>query len=368
MRFRFATALLVALSALAVGCAQGAALDDVGAAPDAGPGAGDASADAVSPDAPEADGAGVLDAEAEALDDVSVEADAPPEASSDTGAATDAPVDVPAEVATEASDSCVGVTCASPPASYCSDAATRVVHDVPGSCALGVCSYAATHGEFCQFGCVNGACRACGADGDCPSGSRCDAGSCVACVSEAHCGATCAPCGALQVCTGGACVDAGCPPPAVSCTTGAENRDRCSGARVIGRKTAATTAGYSIASDTCSASNRFDVCNWDAGADHAYRLYMRASETTSITLTTGTGCVNSYWDATLHVFSNSGCADTSCPTEEFCADFFEGTRAYTAPRDGWYVIVVDGSTAFDDEGDYALTVKLACKVAGCECP
>ena len=134
--------------------------------------------------------------------------------------------------------------------------------------------------------------------------------SCVACIADGECGAG-------KVCKAGACVDDGCPPPVASCTTGTESRDRCQNARTIGRKTAATSTGYQISTNTCSAYNRFDVCSWDAGADHAYRLYLRKGETTTIALSIGTGCVNSSWDATLHIFSNSGCGDVTCPTEEF---------------------------------------------------
>ena len=44
-------------------------------------------------------------------------------------------------------------------------------------------------------------------------------------------------------------------------------------------------------------------------------------------------------------------------------------HSYTrASGEGWVVIVVDGSTAFDDEGQSRLTVQLTnCRVPGCEC-
>ena len=42
---------------------------------------------------------------------------------------------------------------------------------------------------------------------------------------------------------------------------------------------------------------------------------------------------------------------------------------YAPPRDGWIVLIVDGSTAFDDEGTYTPRVRLGgCAAAGCECP
>jgi hypothetical protein len=42
-------------------------------------------------------------------------------------------------------------------------------------------------------------------------------------------------------------------------------------------------------------------------------------------------------------------------------------HTYVAPRDGWIIIVADGSTAFDDEGDYTLRVTLTCGAGGCGC-
>lgn len=181
-------------------------------------------------------------------------------------------------------------------------------------------------------------------------------------------------------CTGGfvcgashTCVAPGCPPPADSCTTGSQSRDRCAGARVIGRLAAATTAGYSISDDTCYANDRFDDSSgcWDANNDHAYRIYLRKDESAAITLTTSSACPSSsssYWYATLQVFSNAGCSDTTCATKLHC-DYNDDRHDYTlvAAQDGWYIIVVDGSHAFDDYGDYTLEVKLTCAQAGCEC-
>jgi hypothetical protein len=164
--------------------------------------------------------------------------------------------------------------------------------------------------------------------------------------------------------------DPGCPPPVESCANGAQNRRDCSGARIIGRTIAA--GGFVIDTDTCSAWDEFDDSDdecWDAGGDHAYRLYMRTGEVATIHYENSWACYSSDWyDGTIKIFENSGCADTACTSKVFCRDFLgELDTSYVAVRDGWIIIVVDGTTAFDDEGDYTLRVDLACSEPGCEC-
>jgi hypothetical protein len=161
---------------------------------------------------------------------------------------------------------------------------------------------------------------------------------------------------------------AGCALPTDACADGTQSRDRCTGARVIGRRTAAGTSGFVATGDTCSAYNRFDDCSWDAGSDHAYRIWMRAGESISIQLARRATCFD-LWGATIKIYQSTGCSDVTCSGDLWCDDFFgTSARSYVAPRDGWVVVVVDGSTAFDDEGAYTLTVRLSgCRVAGCEC-
>jgi hypothetical protein len=396
-------------------------------------------------------------------------------------------------------DPCVGVSCVTPPAPFCSGPTTRKVGVSPGTCNGGGCTYTSTD-QPCPFGCVNGACKDCAADTDCKTAgtfcdagtcracdgdlhcgpsctncastaqvcsagacvacvtdaqcgggkfcegsvckacdtsakcgascqacgattptcaggttcactetscganNRCVAGACEACVIDAACGPSCAPCGgATPICkaTGGvgACVECttneqcgpgktctpdnkcveGCPPPAEACSNGTQNKDRCSGARIIGRK--AASAGLYVSDDTCGASNRSDQSGscYDAGADHHYRLYMRKGETATFKLNVGGSCPfaeSSFWDATLKVFQPTTCVQgvlspyTDCGARVFCEDYYPNakTTTYVAPSDGWVVVVVDGSTAFDDEGDYGLTVKLTCSTGTCECP
>jgi len=62
--------------------------------------------------------------------------------------------------------------------------------------------------------------------------------------------------------------------------------------------------------------------------------------------------------------------DVSCGSDLWCHGFVgKGeTFSHTATRDAWVVIVVDGSTAFDDEGRHTLNVSLSgCVSATCEC-
>lgn len=207
--------------------------------------------------------------------------------------------------------------------------------------------------------------------------------ACVQCTDNAHCGGgtpycnmstyTCVQCtdnshcnvGAGEICSNYQCT---VPVPSDSCSTGSQSRDRCSNARIIGRSTAKIVSGYSISSNLCSANNRVDQSSgcWDAGPDHTYKIYLRAGETAAMTISTGTSCINSSWAATLSVYNDAGCGSSA---RVWCDDHFTGSHSYTASADGWYIIIVEGSSAFDDEGDYTLNVKLQnCLTAGCNCP
>ncbi|MBK7586236.1 MAG: hypothetical protein IPI67_39380 [Myxococcales bacterium] len=372
-----------------------------------------------------------------------------------------------------ANDPCAGVACSTPPAPYCSGPNTLKTPASSGTCQSGSCSYPTTDAN-CPFGCSNGVCKDCSTTADCSAGKWCDAGTCKTCNNDAHCGASCANCtsttqvcnaggtacvactadghcgagkycsantclacdtnqkcgatcaacatnqqcsaAACQVCktntacgancaacgggtplcldqgttskcvqcltdancTGGqvckanVCGPPGCPPPTEACSNGNQNRDKCSGARIIGRIDAGDSNGFTISDNTCYAYNRLDDSGscYDAGADHTYRIYLRAGESMAVTLTDSWACPSyssSFWDATIKIFSNSGCNDLLCTNKDVCDDYFSGTKNYVAAKDGWYIIVVDGSTAFDDEGDYTLKVKLTCGAQGCTC-
>ncbi|MDO9015710.1 MAG: hypothetical protein Q8S73_09600 [Deltaproteobacteria bacterium] len=230
---------------------------------------------------------------------------------------------------------------------------------------------ACTHSDACSAGACGGTPVVCASD---PCATRACAGT-ATCAVTPHPGVACDDGNALtnrDVCSAaGACVGTVvCGLPADACGDGAQSRDRCTEARVIGRRTAASTAGFSTTANTCSASNRFDDCSWDAGGDHAYRLWARAGETLTVTLSRGSGCVSSSWDATLKLYQGGDCGTVTCSGDRWCRDRVgSGAQTYVAPRDGWIVLIVDGSTAFDDEGTYTLRVRLSgCAAAGCECP
>lgn len=160
-------------------------------------------------------------------------------------------------------DPCVGKTCTTPPSNYCADANNLVVHSSPGTCSGGTCSYTSTN-QFCSFGCEAGKCKGdpcvgvtcttppssycvspttfrsyastgtcasgacsythtdvactcsggkcveCTVDGECASGKWCNAGTCAPCSTDLKCGPSCTSCAATsKVCNtaGTACVD-----------------------------------------------------------------------------------------------------------------------------------------------------------------
>lgn len=90
-------------------------------------------------------------------------------------------------------DPCAGVSCTTPPANYCSDMNTRRVYSSPGTCMTGACSYMSTD-QNCPKGCASGVCLQCMVDGDCATGQWCNGGTCASCNTNAHCGSTCANC------------------------------------------------------------------------------------------------------------------------------------------------------------------------------
>jgi hypothetical protein len=234
---------------------------------------------------------------------------------------------------------------------------------------------ACTHGDLCGAG---GACAGTAITCDAMD-TACLDYSCTgtsACAMAVRSGASCDDgnattsgdvCRADGTCAG---TPSACTLPANACDDGTESRDRCTGARVIGRRSAASMAGFTVTGDTCAASNRFDDCSWDAGNDHAYRLWLRAGEVLSARIVSRSAtCYVASASITLKLYQSTGCSDVTCSGDLWCDDFV-GTEShtYTAPRDGWVVLVVDGSTAFEDEGRYTLNVTLrSCATAGCEC-
>ncbi|MCC6646186.1 MAG: hypothetical protein IT374_11510 [Polyangiaceae bacterium] len=172
-----------------------------------------------------------------------------------------------------------------------------------------------------------------------------------------------------------------CATPADACQDGGQSGVGCSSAKVVGRLTASTGTGFSVSADTCSRSNTEDEgassC-WDAGGDVSYRIFLRAGDTISASLDTMTRCTGgSTYDGTLKFYSPSAadCAPVTSKctkaggllAQQLCERFIDTkARSFTATVDGWHYVIVDGSTAFDDEGDFKFTLKLTCP-AGCGC-
>lgn len=265
-------------------------------------------------------------------------------------------------------DPCAGVTCNTPSANYCVDANTARVFVTPGNCIGGNCMYSHTDTP-CAFGCVNGVCRDCAVDGDCGGGRWCNTGVCQDCVNDTRCGSSCTDCTTTgQVCDGSACIEPGCPPPTESCTTGSQNMRGCGNARIIGRTAAAS--GFVGDDDTCfGAYDDMDESGCtDGNADHTYRIYMRAGESISVDVDDDWPCDfdQTWWDPAVKLYTSAGCGDLSCSLA-ICDDDFSPGFNHTATYDGWYFIVVDGRSSFDDEGDYKLNVTLTCLQPGCEC-
>jgi hypothetical protein len=203
-----------------------------------------------------------------------------------------------------------------------------------------------------------------------------------ACNGTASCGATPRNVGGVcddgnaatdsDVCRAdGSCLGStGCPPPADACVAGTQNRRGCGGARTISRLAAGAAGGAIINDNTCSARDDWEDSSscWDANNDHTYRIYLRVGETVTIRYRTLDACIGGSWSGTLQVYTTGGCASTSCGAKVYC-DYNESdqTTTRTATQDGWIIIVADGSSAFDDEGDYRLTVTLTCRSGNCAC-
>jgi hypothetical protein len=144
----------------------------------------------------------------------------------------------------------------------------------------------------------------------------------------------------------------------------------CKNAKVIGRTKAAS--GYTDSTDNCSrtsSSNNTSGCD-DDGGENYYRIYLSAGDVIKVSLTTSWTCdfSTSGWTAALEIYSNSGCGDTTCAMSAVCKDDnYDQSDTFTAPQDGWFIIIVDSYDVDVDEGEYDLSVKLTCKTAGCGC-
>ena len=242
--------------------------------------------------------------------------------------------------------------------------------------------------------CVDGGCVCAGTS--CGDYKRCVDGSCASCNTNDFCGQSCAPCsGARPFCKadGSGCVqclndpDCGlythcdngvCKPDVEGCVTDeSPSGKKCSQAKVIGRKNAAM--GYLHKGDTTNDGDNDNLPSglfepgdcWDANDDNAFRIYLKQGDSVKATLVPNA----STFDSMLKLYTGTACSAHKKDDLVGCynqggdheIDGFE----YTASADGWYSIVVDGRTAFDEDGDwgpYSLAVKLTCVEKNCNCP
>jgi hypothetical protein len=117
-------------------------------------------------------------------------------------------------------DPCAGVSCNSPPASYCSNATTLRSFASPGSCAGGSCTYAKTD-TTCAFGCDKGACK-----GDPCAGKSCTTPPASYCADATTLRSFASP----GSCAGGSCTYIPSDTPcAFGCQNGSCKGDPCVG-------------------------------------------------------------------------------------------------------------------------------------------
>ncbi len=251
------------------------------------------------------------------------------------------------------------------------------------TCDGGTCGHvnntgACSDGDGCTTGdaCANGACVA-GGPTNCDDGLTCTTDACAAgaCTHTDTCPAN-NKCDSVT----NACILTGCALPSNACGDGNQNRDDCNGARVIGRTTAKGANGYKKSDSTCSGLNYFNggggQC-FDTGYDHTYRIFLRKGEVITVAYS---GYTDDCWgggssDSTQNfeiIQASSGCGE---PSSSDCNNYVKCTSkssaTYTAPAEGWFVIVADSQSWGADGYYYTLTVKLNptnCQVAGCECP
>lgn len=133
-----------------------------------------------------------------------------------------APVDTPCGFGCEDGackpDPCIGVACESPPAAVCLDGTRRRSYVSPGTCERGDCTYSKLD-STCQDGCANGACK-----GDPCAGVVCDVAPSAVCLD----GTTLRRYASTGTCQGGDCsFDSSTMSCVFGCEKGACKPDPC---------------------------------------------------------------------------------------------------------------------------------------------
>ncbi len=177
-------------------------------------------------------------------------------------------------------DPCAGIECVDPPADFCEDADSLMLHDEIGECIEGICDY---HPQpfACEHGCWigNAVCYDCTGDDDCAAyGEWCDSGECAPCTTDTHCGPHCENCLPDRFCNSAktACVECedndDCDPGEV-CNGDSECEPGCgAGGQMVGgycwyksllegscSETCAAHGGYHTATRTFAGSDGTDA-------------------------------------------------------------------------------------------------------------
>ena len=129
----------------------------------------------------------------------------------------------------------------------------------------------------------------------------------------------------------------------------------CDGPYIIGRTSAKN--GFFFGGNTTSATDddneacgpNSDPSNWDTSHDHFFRLWLYTGDTIAVQQNANG------WDPRLKVHDEADCIGKA----KICSTNDSNMIEYTALKDDWFTIVADGqSIAFNDYGDYSITVDL----------
>jgi len=157
------------------------------------------------------------------------------------------------------------------------------------------------------------------------------------------------------------------PPEACDIVLGAG--ETCSGPATIGRVMLADQANIYDNSLTGAADD--DQACAGLGPDQFYRLYIKAGETLTMTVTADTP---GSFAPTLAVFKTPDpCVGQGCPAPVACDENGDGDgtasiSGWTSTTSGWHVLKVDSKAPLSGSGDYDVGVSLAClSPYDCDC-
>ncbi len=147
------------------------------------------------------------------------------------------------------------------------------------------------------------------------------------------------------------------PDPCIAICGGMSNSlpNTCDAPYIVGRSDAKD--GFFFGGNTTSATDddneacgpNSDPSNLDTSHDHFFRIWLYTGDMITVTQNA------SGWDPRVKIHDEAECIGKA----KLCSDNDENTIEYVAPKDDWFTIVADGQViAFDDFGDYTLTIDL----------